>query len=82
MIIWPFDAKRCGLPNTVRDAGTWVMFDGTPYAHLHVCGTMGWERVRAWPGADLDDEIWQADRDLTLNSGRVAPHSKNKEPKP
>ena len=39
MIIWPFDAKRCGLPNTVRDAGTWVMFDGTPYAHLHVCGT-------------------------------------------
>lgn len=30
MIIWPFDAKRCGLPNTVRDAGTWVMFDGTP----------------------------------------------------
>jgi hypothetical protein len=21
MIIWPFDAKRCGLPNTVRDAG-------------------------------------------------------------
>ena len=39
MIIWPFDAKRCGLPHTVRDAGTWVMFDGTPYARLHVCGT-------------------------------------------
>jgi hypothetical protein len=39
MIIWPFDAMRCGLPNTVRDAGAWVMFDGTPYAYLHVCGT-------------------------------------------
>jgi hypothetical protein len=39
MIIWPYDAKRCGLPNTVRDAGAWVMFDGTPYAYLHICGT-------------------------------------------
>ena len=39
MITWPFDAKRCGLPNTVRDAGAWVMFDGTPYAYLHICGT-------------------------------------------
>jgi hypothetical protein len=39
MILWPFDAKRCGLPNTVRDAGAWVMFDGTPYAYLHVCDT-------------------------------------------
>jgi hypothetical protein len=39
MILWPFDAKRCGLPNGVRDAGAWVMFDGTPYAYLHICGT-------------------------------------------
>jgi hypothetical protein len=39
MIIWPYDAKRCGLPNTVRDSGAWVMFDGTPYAYLHICGT-------------------------------------------
>jgi hypothetical protein len=39
MILWPFDAKTCGLPTAVRDAGTWVMFDGTPYAYLHVCGT-------------------------------------------
>jgi hypothetical protein len=39
MIIWPYDATRDGLPNTVQDAGTWVMFDGTPYAHLHICGT-------------------------------------------
>jgi hypothetical protein len=39
MIIWPYDAKHCGLPNTVRDAGAWVMFDGTPYAYLHICGT-------------------------------------------
>jgi hypothetical protein len=39
MIIWPYDAARDGLPNTVRDAGAWVMFDGTPYAYLHICGT-------------------------------------------
>lgn len=34
MILWPYDATRDGLPNTVRDAGAWVMFDGTPYAYL------------------------------------------------
>ena len=39
MILWPYDATRDGLPNTVQDAGAWVMFDGTPYAHLHICGT-------------------------------------------
>jgi hypothetical protein len=39
MIIWPYDAARDGLPNTVRDTGAWVMFDGTPYAYLHICGT-------------------------------------------
>jgi len=39
MILWRFDARRCGLPNTVRDEGAWVMFDGTPYAYLHICGT-------------------------------------------
>ena len=39
MILWPYDAKKCGLPNTVRDAGAWVMFDGNPYAYLHICGT-------------------------------------------
>jgi hypothetical protein len=39
MIIWPFDAKRDGFPSMIRDQGAWVMFDGTPYAHLHVCGS-------------------------------------------
>lgn len=49
MIIWPYGAKRCGLPNTVRDAGAWVMFDGTPYAYLHVCGTP-WDGNEYRPG--------------------------------
>ena len=35
MIIWPFDAKRCGLPKTVRDAGAWVMF--VRWHALRVC---------------------------------------------
>ena len=39
MILWPFDAKLAGLPTVMRDAGTLVMFAGTPYAHLHVCGS-------------------------------------------
>jgi hypothetical protein len=39
MIMWPFNAKLSGLPSTVRDAGAWVMFDNTPYAYLHVCGS-------------------------------------------
>ena len=48
------DAKRRGLPNTVRDAGAWVMFDGTPYAYLHICGT-------PWTGNEYDPSqipIW------------------------
>jgi hypothetical protein len=39
MTLWPFDAARDGLPNTVRDAGAWVMGDATPYAYLQICGT-------------------------------------------
>ncbi len=39
MVLWPFDAKNSGLPTTVRDAGAWIMFPGTPYAYLHICGT-------------------------------------------
>jgi hypothetical protein len=39
MIMWPFDARVAGLPTVMRDAGALVMFAGTPYAHLHVCGS-------------------------------------------
>jgi hypothetical protein len=39
MILWPFDAKAAGIGTVMRDAGTMVMFAGTPYAHLHVCGS-------------------------------------------
>jgi hypothetical protein len=39
MVLWPFDAKHCGLRTTVRDAGAWIMFAGSPYAYLHICGT-------------------------------------------
>jgi len=39
MILWPFDAKASGLSTVMRDAGTMVMFAGTPYAHLHICGS-------------------------------------------
>lgn len=54
MITWPFDAAGIGLPTTVRDKGAWVMFAGTPYAYLHVCGT-------PWDGHEYkegDKAVW------------------------
>jgi hypothetical protein len=54
MIIWPFDARAAGLPTVMRDAGTLVMFAGTPYAHLHVCGSP-WDGNEYRPG---DKGIW------------------------
>jgi hypothetical protein len=54
MILSPFDASRCGLPTTVRDGGAWIMFAGTPYAYLHVCGTP-WVGNEYTPG---DEAIW------------------------
>lgn len=54
MITWPFDAEANGLPTTVRDKGAWVMFAGTPYAYLHVCGTP-WEGTEYHVG---DKAVW------------------------
>ena len=54
MILWPFDAKLAGLPTVMRDAGTLVMFAGTPYAHLHVCGSP-WDGNEYRPG---DRGVW------------------------
>ena len=36
MIMWPFDAKSTGLSTTPKKTGTWIMWAGTPYAHLMV----------------------------------------------
>jgi hypothetical protein len=38
MIIWPFDPKATGLPTTHRDTGAYIMWAGTPWAHVHVMG--------------------------------------------
>jgi hypothetical protein len=54
MITWPFDAAVNGLPTTVRNKGAWVMFAGTPYAYLHVCGD-------PWDGNEYhegDKAVW------------------------
>ncbi len=50
MVLWPFDAKAAGLSTVMRDAGTMVMFAGTPYAHLHICGSP-WEGREYRPDA-------------------------------
>jgi hypothetical protein len=54
MITWPFDAAANGLPATVRDKGAWVMFAGTPYSYLHVCGDP-WEGNEYHEG---DKAVW------------------------
>lgn len=50
MLLWPFDASAAGLSTVMRDAGTMVMFAGTPYAHLHICGSP-WEGNEYRPDA-------------------------------
>jgi hypothetical protein len=36
MLLWPVSAKVSGLPTTPNPGGVYVMFDGTPYAHLMI----------------------------------------------
>jgi hypothetical protein len=38
MIMWPFDPKATGLPTTHRETGAYIMWAGSPYAHVHVMG--------------------------------------------
>src|ERR1700682_5706131 len=37
MVMWPVP-KDSGLPTTPKDTGTWIMYAGTPYAHLMING--------------------------------------------
>jgi hypothetical protein len=36
MIMWPFDPATTGLSTTPKKTGSWIMWSGTPYAHLMV----------------------------------------------
>jgi hypothetical protein len=36
MIMWPYDAKTTGFATTPKKTGSWIMWAGTPYAHLMV----------------------------------------------
>jgi hypothetical protein len=38
MIMWPFDPKSTGLPTTHKPTGAYIMYAGSPYAHLHIMG--------------------------------------------
>jgi hypothetical protein len=38
MIMWPFDPKSTGLPTTHKPTGAYIMWAGSPYAHVHVMG--------------------------------------------
>lgn len=36
MITWPFDPKTTGLPTGENPGGVYIMWEGTPYAHLMI----------------------------------------------
>jgi hypothetical protein len=38
MIMWPFDGKTTGLPTKHKATGAYIMWSGSPWAHLHVMG--------------------------------------------
>jgi hypothetical protein len=38
MIMWPFNPKTTGLPTTHRPTGAYIMWAGSPYAHVHITG--------------------------------------------
>jgi hypothetical protein len=38
MIMWPFDPKATGLPTKHTATGAYIMWAGSPYAHVHVMG--------------------------------------------
>jgi hypothetical protein len=38
MIMWPFNPKATGLPTIHRPTGAYIMWAGSPYAHVHIMG--------------------------------------------
>lgn len=38
MILWPFDPKTSGLPTKHKATGAYIMWAGSPYAHVHIMG--------------------------------------------
>ena len=36
MLLWPADPKATGIPTRPNAGGTYIMFPGTPYAHLMI----------------------------------------------
>lgn len=36
MVFWPFDSKASGIPSMPNKLGSYVMWDGTPYAHVMI----------------------------------------------
>lgn len=36
MFFWPVDSKASGIPSLPNNLGTYVMWDGTPFAHLMI----------------------------------------------
>jgi hypothetical protein len=48
MIMWPFDPKTTGLPSAHKATGAYIMWAGSPYAHLHLMGRPEGVKSRIW----------------------------------
>ena len=44
MILWPFNPKTTGLPTTHKPTGAYIMWAGTPWAHVQV-----WAHLNIYP---------------------------------
>jgi len=38
MMMWPFNPKTTGLPTAPKDTGAYIVWAGSPYAHVNVMG--------------------------------------------
>lgn len=36
MVLWPFDPKTSGISTEAKQTGAWIMWSGTPWAHLMI----------------------------------------------
>ena len=63
MLMWPFTAEHTGLSTVMHNfAGSVVVFAGTPYAHLHICGgPVGGQQIRARHRRGVDHGVQVVD---------------------
>jgi hypothetical protein len=75
MIMWPFDPKATGLPTMHKPTGPYILWAGSPYAHVHVIGSIAiWNTgpgfLMVWNGPLLQR--------LSVSAGSLLQRHKNR----